>query len=41
MRDAKEDVDKVCIDVQKLLTTQMENLHAVSHFNTKHSFSVL
>ena len=26
-RDAKEDVDKVCIKVQK---------HAVSHFNTKH-----
>ena len=27
LRDAKEDVDKVCVKVQK---------HAVSHFNTKH-----
>ena len=26
---------------EKLLTTQMENLHVVSHFNTKHSISAL
>ena len=26
---------------KKLLTTQVENLHAVSHFNTKHYFSAL
>ena len=26
LRDAKEDVDEVCIEVQKLLTTQVENL---------------
>ena len=26
---------------EKLLTTQVENVQAVSHFNTKHSFSAL
>ena len=31
LRDANEDVDKVCIEVQKLFTTQVENLHVVSH----------
>ena len=36
LREEKEDVDKICIEVQKLLTTQVENLHAVSHFDTKH-----
>ena len=36
LRDAKEDVDKVCIEVKKLLTTQVEHVHAISHFNTKH-----
>ena len=39
--DAEEDVDKICIDVKNLLTTQVENLHAVSHFNTKHFMSAL
>ena len=35
--DAKEDVDKICkICTKRLLTTQVENVHAVSHFNTKH-----
>ena len=27
LRDAKEDVHKICIEVQKLLTTQIESLH--------------
>ena len=37
LRDAKEDVDKICkICTKRLLTTQVENVHAVSHFNTKH-----
>ena len=41
MRDAKEDVVKVCYEVQKkLLTTQVENLHEVSYYNTK-TFSAL
>ena len=34
LRDAKEDVDKIC--TKRLLTTQVENVHEVSHFNTKH-----
>ena len=39
LRDANEDVDKVCIEVKKkLLTTQVENLHAVSHFKYFHAF---
>ena len=41
LRYAKEDLDKVCSEVQKKhLTTPVENLHAVSHFNTK-TFSAL
>ena len=36
-RDAEEDVDKIYIEVKKkLLTTQVDNLHEVSHFNTTH-----
>ena len=41
LRDANEDVDKVCIEVQKVLTTQVENLHAVSHFIQHKKFSAL
>ena len=36
LKYAKEDVDKMCIEVQKLLIKQVENLHAVSHFNKPH-----
>ena len=36
LRDAEEDVHKIYIEVKKLLTSQVENLHAVSHFNTTH-----
>ena len=36
LRDAKEDVDKSVTRCEKLLTTQVENLHAISHFNLKH-----
>ena len=41
MRDAEEDVDKIYIEVKKLLTPQVENLHAVSHFNTTYTFNAL
>ena len=34
LRDAKEDVGKIC--KKKLVTTQVENIHAVSHLYTKH-----
>ena len=40
-RDANEDVDKVCIEVQKILITQVENLHAISHFIQHKTFSAL
>ena len=38
LRDKKEDVDKICIEVQKTADNAggKLNLHAVSHFNTKH-----
>ena len=36
LRDAKEYVDKICKICTKRLTTQVENIHAVSHFNAKH-----
>ena len=29
------------VRLRKFLTTQVENLHAVSHFNTKHFMSAL
>ena len=35
LRDAKEDVGKIC-KKKKLVTTQVENIHAVSHLYTKH-----
>ena len=41
LRDANEDVDKVCIRYKKLLTTQVENLYAVSHFTQHKTFSTL
>ena len=41
LRDANEDVDKVCIRYKKLLTTQVENLYAVSHFTQHKTFSAL
>ena len=38
LRDAKEDVDKICIEVaKKLLTKQVKNLRGFSlHSDTKH-----
>ena len=41
LRNAKEDVDKSVPGCKKLLTKQVENLHAISHFNTKHFLSAL
>ena len=41
LRDANEDVDKVCIRYKKLPTTQVENLHAASHFTRHKPFSAL
>ena len=41
LRDAKEDVDKIFIELQKLLTTQVENLYTCG-FSLQHkTFSVL
>ena len=36
LRDAKEDVDKICIEVKKTSDNVSGNLTLVSHFNTKH-----
>ena len=41
LRDANEDVDKVCIRYKKPPTTQVENLHAVSHFTEHKTFGAL
>ena len=40
LRDAKEDVDKLCSEVQKSSANAGGNLQAVSYFNTK-TFSAL
>ena len=36
LRDAKEDVDKICIEVKKTSDNVSGNLTLVSHFSTKH-----
>ena len=36
LMDAKEDVDKICIEAQTTSDNADDNLHEVSHFNTKH-----
>ena len=36
MRAAKEDVDKICIEVQKTSDNAGGKPKLVSHFNTKH-----
>ena len=41
LRDVNEDVDKGCIRYKKLRTTQVENLHAASHFTQHKTFSAL
>ena len=41
LRDVNEDVDKGCIRYKKLPTTQVENLHAASHFTQHKTFSAL